>query len=146
MGLQCLNERDQLENMGIDGRTILNVSWQNMWKCVIDLSGSRYALVVRSCEHSNKYFCSKKKAINFLTTWVTVSFSRRALLQVVNYDAVRRRDTALRLRVNFVHFLQRAHNNLTLAIKPHTSKSVAHGSTFLNDSVTRDSCAWHLIV
>jgi hypothetical protein len=30
MELQCLNERDQLENIGIDGRKILNVSWQNM--------------------------------------------------------------------------------------------------------------------
>jgi hypothetical protein len=49
-------------------------------RCGLESYGSEWGTMVGSCEHGNEVLCFKKKTGNSLTTWVTISFSRRTML------------------------------------------------------------------
>jgi hypothetical protein len=59
--LESLKERDHLEDVGIYGRIILNVSYENRFhRCGVDSSSSGQGPMAGCCKHSNKPFGSMK--------------------------------------------------------------------------------------
>jgi len=77
-----LKGRDHLEDVGTDGRIILEWNLKmGVEKCGVDASGSGQGLVAGSCVHRNETSASIKGE-EFLD-WVTISFSRRTLLHAV---------------------------------------------------------------
>jgi hypothetical protein len=50
----------------------------------MDASGPEWGPVAGSCEHTNEPLGSIE-SVEFLASWVTVSFSRRTLLHGVNF-------------------------------------------------------------
>jgi hypothetical protein len=60
-----------------------NVLWGNKFGGVDWIHLTEYGPVAGCCEHGSKYFCTTKGG-DFLTSLVTVSFSRRTLLLAIS--------------------------------------------------------------
>jgi hypothetical protein len=59
--LECLKKKDDSEDLGVDGRTILNwILGNRVGGCGLDSSGTGQGPMAGSCEHVNKPFGSIK--------------------------------------------------------------------------------------